>query len=190
MSVSSCHSRRHSHQNINYTCISSRALRLLELIHFITDIFPSSGTLKASNVSSVNRSKLQYASVTWDNLTLTDSNKLENTLKKLVNLSCSRFDQFSFCRNYGLILERLKFKTLYSRWQHLGGLFIFNIFKAKIDCHSIINTFSLRVRRKVVRDFSTFTVSKSVRPGVSTLLIAYVTSAVSLCETFPLHNSG
>jgi hypothetical protein len=55
------------------------------------------------------RSKLEYASVIWDELTLTNSNKIENIQRKFVNLCF-----FGVLRNYDLILSHLHFRTLYS----------------------------------------------------------------------------
>jgi hypothetical protein len=88
-------------------------------------------------------SNLECASVTWNNLTLTNSNKLENILRKFVNLCYNRFIQSNYLRNYELILNYLHLKTLYSRPQHLDPLFLVNVFMNKINCYSIILLWTL-----------------------------------------------
>jgi hypothetical protein len=63
------------------------------------------------------RSKLDYASVVWNNLTSADSDKVENILGKFASLCYHRFIQpHSFC-NYESMLNYLHFKKLYSRRQ-------------------------------------------------------------------------
>jgi hypothetical protein len=63
----------HSHVNVVY----SQAHRALGLIHYITYNFSSLGCLVTLHNALI-RSKLDYTSVIWNNLTLTDSNKTEN----------------------------------------------------------------------------------------------------------------
>jgi hypothetical protein len=130
-------SKLHFHRHIDY--LYSRALKLLGLIRFITYNFSSLGCLKVLYTALV-RSNLEYASVAWNNLTLADSNKLENTQRKFANLCYNRFIQPNFLRNSGLILNYLHLKTLYSRRQHLDALFLVNVFKNKINCYSIMDT--------------------------------------------------
>jgi hypothetical protein len=45
-------------------------------------------------------------------------------------------------------------RTLQSRRKHLDALFLINFFNNIIDCQSILDTVSLRVRSKLIRDFS------------------------------------
>jgi hypothetical protein len=117
------------------------ALKLLGLILFIT-----------YNLSSLIRSKL-YSRVC---LTLADSNKLENIRIKSANLCYHQFIQAnSFC-NYESMLNYLRFKTLYSRRQNLGALFLINVFENKIDC-SIMDA----VPTKQIRYFATLKVSNA-----------------------------
>jgi hypothetical protein len=61
------------HHHVNY--IFSVASKLLKLINFIKYNFSSLDSLLVLYISLV-WSKLEYASVTWNNLTITDSNKL------------------------------------------------------------------------------------------------------------------
>jgi hypothetical protein len=84
------------------------------------------------------RSKLEYASVVRNILTLTDSNKTENIRRQFANLCWCRFLQFNILCVYS-IFNCLHFKTLYSR--HLDALFLINIFKGKMSCHFNMDTF-------------------------------------------------
>jgi hypothetical protein len=92
------------HHYVNY--IFSVASKLLGLIKFITYNFSSLESLLVLFISLV-RSKFEYASVAWYNLTTTDSNKLESIQKKFAHLCYRRFYQFDFPRNYDVILECL-----------------------------------------------------------------------------------
>jgi hypothetical protein len=68
-------SKLHFHRHVGY--LHSRELQLLGLTRFITYNFSFSDRLKVLNISLI-RSKFEHASVVWNNLTLADSNKLEN----------------------------------------------------------------------------------------------------------------
>jgi hypothetical protein len=65
------------------------------------------------------------------------------------------------------------------------GLLIFNIFKVKIDCHSIMDTFSLRVHTKLIREFPIFTKSSSVRSNPSA---EYISPGRSMCQFIGVSN--
>jgi hypothetical protein len=65
--------KRYFHHHANY--IFSVASKLLGLINFIAYNFSSLSSLLVLYISLV-RSKLEYASIAWNNLTTTDSNKL------------------------------------------------------------------------------------------------------------------
>jgi hypothetical protein len=66
-----------------------------------------------------------------------------------------------------LILNCLNFRTLHSRRNHLDSLFLINIFKSKINCHSVMDTVGIRVPTRQIRDFSTFSVSSALRHSPS-----------------------
>jgi hypothetical protein len=61
---------------------NSNALKLLRLICFIIYHFSSLGNLKVLYIATIQQ-KFEYMSVTWNNLTLADSNKLENIQRSL-----------------------------------------------------------------------------------------------------------
>jgi hypothetical protein len=110
-------SKLHLHQYVNY--ISSQALKLLGLIRFIT--------VKSFKVLfPLIRSKLECASVAWNNHTLEDSSKLENMQNKYANLCYSRFHRLLSSRKYDLGIQCLKFRTIDYRRQQLDGSFLLN----------------------------------------------------------------
>jgi hypothetical protein len=113
------------HHHVNY--LFSVTSKLLGLINFITYNFRSLDSLLVLYISLV-RSKLECASIACNNLTITDSNKLESTQKKFAHLCYQRFCQFDFPRNYDAILERLGLRTLHSRRRHLDAVFLINVF--------------------------------------------------------------
>lgn len=84
--------------------------------------------------SALIQSQLEYVSLTWNNLTLSDSNKVENIQRTFVSLCYSLFIQLRFPRNYNPVLNNLNFKTRYSR-QLLGALFLVNALKNKITAY-------------------------------------------------------
>jgi hypothetical protein len=71
----------HCHVDFVY----SQALKTLGLIRFITYNFSSVDSLVVLYFALI-RSKLEYASVVWNKLTLTDSNKIENIQRKFADL--------------------------------------------------------------------------------------------------------
>jgi hypothetical protein len=94
--------------------VHSQALRTLGLICYVTYNFSSLDCLVVL-YNSLIRSKLEYASVVGNNLSLTDSNKIENIQRKFANLCYYRFFQADILLNYNYILNSLTFRTLHSR---------------------------------------------------------------------------
>jgi hypothetical protein len=144
------------HHHVNY--IFSVASKLLGLINFITYNFSSLDSILVLYISLV-RSKLEYASIAWNNIT-TDSNKLESIQKKFTHLCYRPFYQFDFPRNYDVILERLSLRTLHSRRRHVDDLFLINVFNNTIDCQSILDSVSLRVPSKLIMNFTFLVLEK------------------------------
>jgi hypothetical protein len=141
--------------------VYSQALKKLGLIRFIAYNSSYLDSLVVLYIALI-RSKLKYASVQRNNLTSTDSNKIENTQREFANLCCYLSFQFYILHDYDLMLSRLNFRTLYSRRRHLDALFLINVFKGKINCHFTMDTVGLRVPSRQIREFSTFNVSSAL----------------------------
>jgi hypothetical protein len=78
------------------------------------------------------KSKIEYTSVVWNNLTLTDSNKTENIQREFAILCLYPLLHFDILRNYDLILDFLNFRILHLRRRPLEALFPINVFKGEI----------------------------------------------------------
>jgi hypothetical protein len=177
-------SKLHFHRYIDN--LYSRALKLLGLIRFITYNLSSLNCLKVLYTALV-RSNLEYSSVAWINVTLADSNKLENLQRKLANLCYNRFIQPNFSHTYESILNYLHLKTLYSRRQHLDALFLVNVFKYIINCFSMMDTVGLYIPAKQVRDFPTFRVKNVSRLSPSTRCVI---AAISVCRSLDIFDKN
>jgi hypothetical protein len=92
--------------------VYSQALRTLGLIRFITYNFSSLDSLIDLYIALI-RSKLEYASVTWNKLTLTDSDKIENIQRKFADLCYCFFQP-------GKVKKKVKLSH-YTPWRHIGG---------------------------------------------------------------------
>jgi hypothetical protein len=90
------------------------------------------------------RSKLEYASVAWYSVTITDSNKLERIQRKFAALCHKRFFQ-DVEYHYDNISEKLNLHTLHIRRRHFGALFLINVFCGTKYCPSVLKTVGIRV---------------------------------------------
>jgi hypothetical protein len=102
------------------------------------------------------------ASVKCNNLSITDSNKIENMQRKFPNLCYCHFFHSDILHNYYLILNSLNIRILHSR-RHLNALFLMIAFKGKINCHSILDTVGISVPTRQIREFSTFSMSSALK---------------------------
>jgi hypothetical protein len=155
------HSKLYFYHHVDF--VYSQALRTLGLIRYVTYIFSSLDCLVVL-YNSIIRSKLEYSSVVWINLSLTDSNKIETLQRKFANI-CYLLFQAYFLRNYNSILNSLNFRTLHSRRRHLDYLFLINVFK--INCPSILDSVGFRVSTRQIREFSIFSVSSALKHSPS-----------------------
>jgi hypothetical protein len=130
------------HQHINY--IFSQSLKMLGLIQYITSSFSTLDSLVLL-CSTLVRSKIEYASVAWNSITITDYAKLERIQRKVVALCYTKIFNGVCDYKYEDILVRLNFLTLHLRRRHLDALFLINVFKGKISCSSVFDTVSLRI---------------------------------------------
>jgi hypothetical protein len=72
---------------------------------------------------ALGRSKLEYASVAWNSLTITDSSKLERIQRKFTAFCHSRFFQDTEY-HYENLFERYDLLTLHNRCRYFGALFL------------------------------------------------------------------
>jgi hypothetical protein len=123
--------------------VYSQTLKILGLIHFITYNFFSLGSLVVLYIALI-RSNLECASVVWNNLTTTDSNRTANIQRKFSNL-CYRF--FSIWYVTQLWYSHLRT----DRRENLKSYLFLIVFKEKINCHSIMDNVAIRVPTKQIR---------------------------------------
>jgi hypothetical protein len=113
------------------------------LIRYITSPFCTPHSICISYTTIV-RPKMEYASLAWYSITLTDLFKLERVQGKYASLYHSRSSMDVRCNDDEAILARLNLSTLYSR-RHLDALFLISVLKSNINYSSIIGSVSVRI---------------------------------------------
>jgi hypothetical protein len=106
------------------------------------------------------RFKLEYASVTWNSVMITVSNKPE---WKKMTLCHNRFFQ-DMQYHYDNLLETLNLLTLHNRCCHFDALFLINVFSGTKCCPPVLKIFGLRVPNRNVHNFNMFTCSSTHCP--------------------------
>jgi hypothetical protein len=115
-------SKLHFHQHVHFSF--SHTMKLLGWIRIITFSFSALDSLLMLYIATV-RSKLEYATVVWNSITNTDSNKLERVQRKFAGLCHNRFFQ-DVDYHYSNILDKLNLQTLHVRRRHIDALFLIN----------------------------------------------------------------
>jgi hypothetical protein len=106
------------------------------------------------------RSKFEYASVVWNSIKSTDTNKLERIQQRFAALGFnSFFPQVHYY--YSLALEELKLHTLRMRRPHIDALFLTQVYFSFKFCPSVLETVGLLVPARYIRDFALFSVCSS-----------------------------
>lgn len=154
-------SKLHFHQHVDH--LFSHALKLLGLIRTITFSFSTLDSL-LTLYSTLVRSKLEYASVVWNSVTITDSNKLERIQRKFAALCHNRFFT-DMDYHYVNMLNKLKLQTLHFRRRHIDALFLISVFKGVSNCPSVLETVGIRVPSRNIRNFSMFCSASSHCPS-------------------------
>jgi hypothetical protein len=108
----------HFHRHVDF--LSSHALKLLGRIHTIIFSFSTIDSILMLHFTLV-RSKLEYTSVAWNSVTVTDSNKLERVQKTFAALCQKRFFQ-DVEYHYNNVLGKLNLQTLRIRRRHSDAL--------------------------------------------------------------------
>jgi hypothetical protein len=89
--------------------------------------------------------------------------------------------QLGLPSKYGLTLNRLNVRTIYSKRRHLGALFLLNFFNDKINCRFTLDTHGLILPINQIRNLSVFAVSNIPRFDPSA---SWSTAVNKLCRFF------
>jgi hypothetical protein len=168
------------HQHIDY--IFSQGLKMLGFIWYIKSSFSTLDSILILYGNLV-WSRLKYESVIWNSIMSTDSSKLERIQRKFDALCYTRFLNGVCNYNYEDILLRLNLLTLQLRRRHLDALFLINVFRGKICCSTILDSVSLRIPSRSIRDHSTFTVNHNFKVSPSARCVS---AANAVCRSIDI----
>jgi hypothetical protein len=167
-------SKLHFHEHVDF--LFSHTIKLLGLIRTIKLSFSSLDSLQMPYTATV-RSKLEYASVVWNSMTNTDSNKLERMETKFAALCHNNFFPQDIGYHYINTLDKLNLQTLQVRRRHTDALFLINVFRGTKFCPSVLEAVGLRVPTRKIGNFSMFSCSSSHCPTARC-----VSAANSVCK--------
>jgi hypothetical protein len=143
----------------------SHCIKLLGLVRSITFNFSSLECMIRLHILLV-RSGPEYASVVWNSIMSTNSNKLERVHQRFAALCFSRFfPEVHYC--YSLALEELKLHNLRMKRYHLDALFLTQVYFVLKFCPSVLEIVGLRVPARYSRDFVLFNVCSSCKNCLS-----------------------
>jgi hypothetical protein len=120
---------------------------------------------------------VEYASIAWNSVTITDSSKLERVQRKFSALCHKRYFQ-DVEYHYSNTLKKLNLRTLHIRRRHFDTFFLINVFNGAKYCPSILERVGIRVLTRKIRNFTTFSCSFSHFPSARC-----VSAANAVCKS-------
>jgi hypothetical protein len=85
---------------------------------------------------------------------------------------------------YEDIFVRLNSLTRYLKIKNLDVLFLINTFNGKISCSSVLDTVSLRITTRSIRDYCTFTVHRNFKVSPSITCVSAAKAAYRSTDIF------
>jgi hypothetical protein len=127
------------------------------------------------------RSKLEYASVAWNSVTITDSNKLARVQRKFAAL-CHKncFQDVEY--HYDNILEKLNLQTLHIRRRHFDALFLINVLSGTKYCPSVLETVGIRIPTRNILPRSVAPSATALQQDVYLLQMQFVNLQIFLAS--------
>jgi hypothetical protein len=110
------------------------------------------------------RSTLEYASVAWNSVMITNSNKLVQIRRKFAALCHNRFFQDIQC-HCDKLLEKLNLQTLHIRRCHSDASLSINVYNYAKCCPSLLETVGICVPAWNICNFTMFSCSSSHCPS-------------------------
>jgi hypothetical protein len=137
--------------------IVSKALKTYGFVFRNCKDFSNPKTLLLLYTSLI-RSQLEYCSLIWYPIDITNINKLEKVQRKFLKLLSFQLDGVYPIRNYdnNMLLGRFKLKSLYTRRVNAVVSFLYKLVHHKIDCSFLLSKISFHVPRMNSRNYTTF----------------------------------